>query len=80
MIRRRKLQKIVCPKQKSSTHLEFVRAIPRKQKEKLSKKNLVGFVGDLGLMNYACGQTKVTNPLKIKFIKDNIVLYYKKQY
>ena len=62
-------------KQKSIKHLEFQARAIKKTKEKLPfKKNLVGFVGGpWTLMNYACGESKVTNQFKIKFIKDNIV-------
>ena len=62
-------------KQKSIDHLEFQARAIKTTREKLPyKKNIVGFIGGpWTLMNYACGQSKVKNDFKIKFIKENLV-------
>ena len=62
-------------KQSSLKHLDFQARAIKTTKEKLPfKKNLVGFVGGpWTLMNYACGQSKVKNSFKIKYINDNLL-------
>ena len=62
-------------KQNTLKHLQFQARAIKSTKEKLPfKKNLVGFVGGpWTLMNYACGESKVTNNFKIKFINDHLL-------
>ena len=66
-------------KQNTLKHLQFQARAIKSTKEKLPfKKNLVGFVGGpWTLMNYACGESKVTNNFKIKFINDHLLPFLK---